>query len=238
MGTQFHNIASVLITQTGLHFSSMLLCLISIMLGAGVIAAELDNGMVHAIITRPIRRCEYVLGKLAGLCLFATIVTSVLFFSLLVIGARFSLVTVTTLSVGQVLGGWLLFMLVPLALLCITIYGSVSFKTVPCGLLMIALYILGNIGGMVEMIGMHIDSPSVSSAGIFISLVSPFHIIYTTAERMLIPTTGLAGDLMRGAGGLAGSGRPPSIWMFAYIGCYCLFFVWMAVRKFNRMDIT
>jgi len=238
MGIQFQNIASVMLTQTGFHFASMLLCLISIMLGAGVIASELDTGMVHAIITRPIRRRDYVLGKFAGLSIFVLFVTSVLFFLMLAIGAVFSLVTITGLSFLQILQSWLLYLLVPLTLLCLTIFGSVSLKTVPCGLSMIAIYILGNIGGMLEMIGRFINNASVSSAGIFLSLVSPFHILYTTAERMMLPSAGIAGDMMRGAGGLAGSGRPASVFMFIYIGCYSLFFVIMAVRKFDKMDIT
>jgi len=233
----FQGIASVLLTQTGLQFSSMLLSLITIMLGAGAVASELDTGMIQAIVTRPIRRCEYVLGKFVGLCIFVVVVASILFFALLAVGAVFSLETIVHLSLGQILHSWFLYLLVPLTLLCLTIYGSVSLKTVPCGLLMIAVYILGSIGGVVEMIGGLIDNEAVTSAGIFLSLVSPFHIIYSAAESVLIPATGVAGDMMRGAG-MAGSGRPPSVWMFVFIGVYSLFFVIRAVRKFEKMDIT
>jgi ABC-type transport system involved in multi-copper enzyme maturation permease subunit len=238
MDTRFLSVASALITQMGLQFSSMLLCLIAVMLGAGVIATELETGMVHAILSRPIRRFEYVLGKLAGLFILVVIYASVLFFALLCIGGVFSLETVVTLSLPRALSGWLVYVSVPLAVLCLTVYGSVSFKTVPCGLLMITVYLLGNIGGMVEMIGQYIGNDSVTAAGIFLSLVSPFHTLYTTAERLLIPANNLMNEMMRGAGGLSGSGRPPSIWMFVYIGVYAAFFVAMAVRKFERRDIA
>jgi len=233
----FRSIASVLFTQMGLQFSSMLISLITIMLSAGIIASELDTGMIQAIISRPIRRMDYVLGKFVGLCIFIVVTASILFFALLAIGAIFLLETIIFLALPQILLSWLLYLLVPISLICLTIYGSVSLKTVPCGLLMIAIYILGSIGGMVEMIGGLINNAAVSSAGIFLGLVSPFHIIYSTAERILIPATGLAGEMMRGAGGLAGSGRHPSIWMFVYIGFYCLFFVIFAVRKFEKIDI-
>ena len=238
IGGNFQSIASVLLTQMGLQFSSMLLSLITIMLGAGVIASELDTGMIQAIVTRPIRRFDYVLGKFAGLCIFVIAAASILFFALLAIGAYFSLGTVAALSLSQILSSWLLYLLVPIILLCVTIYGSVSLKTVPCGLLMIAIYILGSIGGMVEMIGGFINNSAVTSAGVFLSLVSPFNILYSTAERFLIPATDIAGEMMRGAGGLAGSGRPPSVWMFVYIGVYSLSFVAFAVRRFQKMDIT
>ena len=238
VGENFQGIASILFTQMGLQFSSMLLSLITIMLGAGVIASELDTGMIQAIISRPIRREDYVLGKFVGLCIFIVITASILFFALLTIGAVFSLDTIVVLSLPQILQSWLLYLLVLISLLCLTIYGSVSLKTVPCGLLMIAIYILGGIGGMVEMIGGLINNAAVASAGIFLSLISPFHIIYSTAESVLIPAIGLAGEMMRGAGGLAGSGRSPSSWMFIYIGMYCTFFLIFAIRKFKKMDIT
>ena len=168
-------LATVMITQMGLQFSSMLMCLLTIILGAGAIAAELDNGMIHAILSRPIGRTEYVLGKYVGLAVLTAAYAALLYAALLLIGGLFSLSTIVSLDVSQIVCGGLLYLLVPLAVLCLTLYGSVSLKAVQNGLLMIFIYILGNIGGMVEMIGNVVGSKPVLSAGIFISLISPFH---------------------------------------------------------------
>lgn len=233
-----NSMASIMVTQTGLQFSSMLLCLLTIMLGSGAIATELETGMVHAIISRPIRRSEYVLGKYAGLALLVFVYSAIFFTALFVIAGVFSLSTVTALSFGQVLSGFLFYALVPLAILCLTVFGSVSFRAVPNGLLMIFIYVLGNIGGMVEMIGNLITSRGVISSGIFISLVSPFHTLFSAAERALLPSAGLAGEFMRSAGGLTGSGRPPSVWMYLYICVYLFGFLFLAVRKFGKRDIN
>jgi len=129
-------------------------------------------------------------------------------------------------------------LLVPISLLCVTLYGSTVIKTIPCGLLMIFIYILGNIGGMVEMIGNYINNSAVISSGILISFVSPFNTLYNEAQRLLLPSAGIAGDLMRGMGGLAGGGKAASPAMFVYIGIYSLVFVLFAVRKFNKIDIS
>lgn len=238
MEGSFQSVASALLFQMGLQFSSMLICLLTIMLGAGIIASDLNTGLVLGIISRPIRRFSYVLGKFFGVLLLVALFGSGLFFLILAIGAGFSLSTILALDFIQILKGWLLYLCVPFVVLCLTIFGSVSLKTVPNGLLMIFIYILGNVGGMVEMIGQFINDAAVISGGIFISLISPFHTLYSTAERILIPSTGLGGEMMRGMGGLSGSGSPPSVWMYLYIAIYAVIFLLLAVRKFEKMDIN
>lgn len=234
----FSALATVMVTQMGLQFSSMLICLLTIMLGAGAVAAELENGMVHAILSRPLGRTAYILGKFAGLAVLTLMYATVLYAALLLIGCAFSLVTVTTLTFAQVLMGWLLYLLVPLTVLCLTVYGSVKLRVVPNGLLMIFIYILGNIGGMVEMIGNVMSNSSVVSTGIFLSLISPFHTLFAAAERVLLPSTGFAGEILRGFGGLTGSGRPASTAMHIYIAVYALGFLALAVRRFRKIDIN
>ena len=230
--------AALLVTQMGLQFSSMLMCLLTIVLAAGAIAAELENGMIHAVLSRPIGRTSYILGKFTGLALLTAVYATAFYAVLLLLARIFSLSTVMALSAGQILGGWIIFILVPLCVLCLTLYGSVSLRVVPNGLLMIFIYILGNIGGMVEMIGNYMNNRPVVSAGIFLSLVSPFHTLYAAAERILLPSSGLAGDMMRGLGGLTGSGRPASAAMYVYIAVYALGFLALAVRKFRKTDIN
>jgi len=235
---QFRELANMMITQMGLQFSSMLMCLLTIMLSAGAIASELETGMIHAILSRPISRMEYIAGKMLGLGVLTIAYASVLYAALLIIGGAFALNPVITLTFSQILESWFLYLLVPLSVLCLTIYGSVSLKAVPNGLLMIFIYILGNIGGMVEMIGNYINNKSVISAGILISLISPFHTLYSAAERILLPSTGLAGEMMRGMGGLTGSGRPASTTMYIYIAVYSIGFLTLAIYKFKKTDIN
>lgn len=232
------SLGSYLITQMGLQFSSMLIALLTIMLGAGAVATDLDTGLIHAIISRPLRRRDYIFGKLLGLAAIVAIYATALFSLLLGIGALFGLPTITSLTLIPLLRGWLLFIFVPVAVLCLTLFGSVRFRTVPNGILMIFIYILGNIGGMVEMVGKYINNNSVSSTGIFISLLSPFHTIFSETQRTLMSGSDMITDLLRSAGGLSGSGAAASIWMYFYTVAYAVFFIWMAVRLFSRKDIV
>ncbi|OEH84522.1 ABC transporter permease [Desulfuribacillus stibiiarsenatis] len=237
MGDQFRPFAIQMVTRMGFQFSSMLIALLTIMLGAGAVASELDSGLIQGILTRPIHRYQYILGKLGGLVILACAYATVLFFSILVIGALFDLSTITSLNFFQIMKGWLLYLLLPAALVCVTLFGSVFFKTVSNGILMIFIYILGNVGGMVEMIGQYLNNNSIIGTGIFISLISPFQTIYSTMERVMVPNSQLAGSAMAGAS-MSGSGEPASVWMFVYIALYMFGFVALAIKKFSSKDIT
>jgi ABC-type transport system involved in multi-copper enzyme maturation permease subunit len=237
MGDQFRPFVMQMVTKMGLQFSSMLIALLTIMLGAGAIASELDSGLIQGIITRPIHRYQYILGKLAGLVILACMYATVLFLSILIIGALFDLSTITSLTFTQIIKGWFFYLLLPAALVCVTLFGSVFYKTVSNGILMIFIYILGNVGGMVEMIGQYMNNGSIIGTGIFISLISPFQIIYNTMERVIVPNSELAGNAMAGAS-LSGSGEPASVWMFVYIAIYMFTFVALAIKKFSGKDIT
>jgi ABC-type transport system involved in multi-copper enzyme maturation permease subunit len=234
---QFKPFAIQMVTKMGLQFSSMLIALLTIMLGSGVVASEVESGLIHGVLSRPIYRYQYILGKLFGLSIIASLYATILYTAILVIGVLFDLSTITSLYFSQIIQGWALYLLLPIAILCITLYGSVSLKAVPNGILMIFIYILGSVGGMVEMIGLYMNNSSVISTGIFISLISPFQTIYSTMEKVIVPNSQIAGSAMSGAS-LSGSGDPASFWMFIYIGIYMIGFVLLAIRKFSRKDIS
>jgi ABC-type transport system involved in multi-copper enzyme maturation permease subunit len=237
MGSQFRPFAIQMVTKMGFQFSSMLIALLTIILGAGAIALELDSGLIQGILTRPVHRYQYILGKLGGLVLLVCLYATLLFFLILIIGTLFGLSTITNLTISQVIRGWLLYLLLPIALLCLTLFGSVVLKTVSAGILMIFIYILGNVGGMVEMIGLYMNNSSVIGMGIFISLIAPFQTIYSTMERVMLPSSGLAGSAISAAG-LSAGGQPASVWMFVYIAIYMLGFATLAIQKFSGKDIS
>ncbi|MDR3201690.1 MAG: ABC transporter permease [Bifidobacteriaceae bacterium] len=236
-GGQVEPLTSMLMLQMSLQFSSSLICLLAIMTGAGMISSDVDSGVVLGIMARPIARRSYVLGRFGGVLVLVAAFATALYALVLALGAAFSLSTVTSLGAGQLMRGWLLYVSVPAAILCLTAFGSTVFKTVANGVVMVFFYILGNVGGMVETIGMYLDDANVNAAGVFISLVSPFHTLFGAAERSLLPSAGIAGDVAAASSGLSGGGQP-SAWMYLYIAVYVSAFLALAVRRFARRDIT
>ena len=230
-------IAGQMLMQMGLSFSSLILSLLTIMLAAGSVSADIENGMVHAIISRPIRRSSYIFGRFLGFALLSAVYATILFFAMLLVGSIFSMEAVKYLTASQIAVSWLQYTLVPVVLVCLTMFGSTFMKTVPNGLMMIFVYILGNIAGTLEMIGGIIQNEAVKSTGIFISLISPFNTLYSEAQNNLLASGGLMNDMMSTAGGLSGSGEGASTLMFVYIGIYACGLLAIAARRFVKRDI-
>lgn len=229
---------SNLLLRVGMQFSSMLICLLTINLGSGIIASELESGLVLSIISRPVRRSSYVLGKYLGILLLIVIFSTFMFFMLLAIGAAYSLSSVTALTAAEIIPSLLFYLSVPASVLCLTTFGSVLIKAVPNGLLVIFIYILGNISGMVEMIGNYINNVGVANAGVVLGYVSPFNTLYSTAEQLLLPSQGFADDMMLGMGGLSGGSELPGMLTYVYIAAYSIILLLLAVQKFKKTDIS
>ena len=237
-GAMFRDMASHLLTTVGLNNSAMMIALLTVMLAAGAVSSDLETGVIHAMLSRPLARWEYILGKYLGFAAISCAYATALYAVVLGTASAFGLPTVTGLGFGQIAGGWMFFMLEPLVLICVTVFGSVGIRTVPNGILMIFVFILGYIGGMVEQVGNMINNRNVIGSGIFLSLVSPFHTLYNSAARILLPDMGLTGGMASIAGGMAGGGSPASVWMYLYTGVYALGFLLLAVWKFSKKDVV
>lgn len=235
----FYPFATLMSSQMGLQFSAMLVALLTIMMGAGAISQDVESGLIHGILAKPISRTSYILGKFLGLAALASIFASVLYVLIIVIGCLFDLSTFTSLSASQFIVGWFFYLLLPIAILCVTMFGSTIFKTVANGILMIFIYVLSSVGGMVEMVGNIINNDMVEASGVFISLLSPFQVIYNTMEEKLLDVSSLGSAVTTQAGmPMGGGGSPASPLMYVYIGLYMIFFIWLAVRTFNKKDIV
>lgn len=229
------NTALPIVSIVGFYFSSMLVALLTILLSVGSISQDVESGVLHAILTRPIRRVEFVLGKYFGLAVFLTGYSTFLYFALLFIPWAVGFPIQSSLAFSDILNGYLLFILQPLTLLALSLLGSVSLKTLGNGVLMAALYILGLIGGMMEQFGGFLGNRDLVTIGILSSLVSPFDVIYRKMTSVLFSRTGM-GNPMFGSG-LAGNAEP-SAWMMAYVGMYLLAMLFLAIRKFGKKDIA
>jgi ABC-type transport system involved in multi-copper enzyme maturation permease subunit len=229
------DIASNIVSFLGFYFSSMLVAFLTIMASVGSISSEVESGVIHSIITRPIKRSSYVLGKYLGLGVLSVSYAVFLFAAIIAICAIFKLPIVNTLKPLDVLKGLLFFTLEPLAILSLSIFGSAAFKTLSNGIFVISLYILGLIGGVMEQIGSMLGNQSLVNLGIISSLISPFDVIYRQMLSALFINLGITSPFMM-SGGMTSTA--PSIWMLIYIFVYIPGLVILAIRKFRVKDIS
>jgi ABC-type transport system involved in multi-copper enzyme maturation permease subunit len=227
---------SFLVVQVGFFFSSIIVTLFTVTLGAGVISTDLQSGLALTLLARPIRRYEYVLGKLAGFGAMACLFASAIFFILILMGALIGLPAIASLALWQIVQGWLLFILIPVSVLVVTLSLSLYLKTVSNGIVMIFLYLLGLIGGFLDFLGEALYTKSVSAVGIFMGLLSPFQALYSRMDSVVTPPEGLDNSMANGADVISSLFNGPL--MYLYIAVYVMAFLLITIRVFNREDIT
>lgn len=228
-------VASTIVSFLGFYFSSMLVAFLTIMISVGSISSEVESGVIHSIITRPIKRSSYVLGKYLGLGVLSVSYSILLFAAVIAICTIFQLPIVKTLEPLSLVKGLLFFTLEPLAILSLSIFGSAAYKTLSNGIFVVSIYILGLIGGVMEQIGSLLQNQSLVNWGIISSLISPFDIIYRQMLSLIFSNIGITNPFMIAGGGASTS---PSMWMLIYIFAYILGLVILAIRKLRLKDIS
>lgn len=229
------DVASNIVSFLGFYFSSMLVAFLTIMASTGSISSEVESGVIHSIITRPIKRSSFILGKYLGLGVLSVSYSVFLFTAIIVICAVFKLPIVNTLEPLNVIKGLLFFILEPIAILSLSVFGSAAFKTLSNGVFVISIYILGLIGGVMETIGSFLSNQSLVSLGIISSLISPFDVIYRLMLSSIFANLGITNPFIM-SGGMTGTA--PSVWMIFYILLYIPGLVFLAIRRFRVKDIS
>ena len=225
---KIYMMASQTVSILGFYFSSMLVAFLTIMASIGSVSSEIENGVIHSVITRPIKRMDYILGKYLGLAALIILYSVFLYTSVVLICVVLQLPVMKMLGIPPLLKGLLFFILQPIAILSLSIFGSVRFKTTVNGIVVIALYILGAIGGMMEQIGTAIENTNLINWGIFSS------VIYHQMLDAVFSDAGLANPMFAMSGM---QGNTPSQWMMVYIFVYIIGLTALAVRRFEKRDI-
>jgi hypothetical protein len=228
--------ASGIVSILGFYFSSMIVAFVTIMASVGAIASDIESGIINAVISKPIKRMEYVLGKYLGIAVMTVGYSSFLYVFLVVINVVLNIPPLNIITTVDFLKGLALFCFEPLALLSLCIFGSVCWKTMNNGVIIIGVYILGMVGGMMEQIGSVVKLDGLVKWGIVISFFSPFESIYRKMISVIYSSVNIIGSSI--AGPFFMSRNTPSIWMMVYALAFWVAFVLLAVRKFNSKDIS
>ncbi len=214
--------------SAGLYLSSFIVAFLAIFSAVGAVSGEAENGTLHAIVPKPLPRRDIVLGKYLGYGAVLAIYAALLF-AAVVAAARYFLATPTRSEFPALA----LFVLEPLLLLALTLYGTTVMSTLANGVTLGTLFVVGLIGGMVEQVGTLVQSQSLVNIGIVTSLIMPADAIYRKAAVVLFGDSPLSAFKI----GPYSPGSTPSVWMVAYAVLYLLAALGLAVRAFDRRDI-
>lgn len=202
--------------------------LLAIFTAVATISGEIESGTLHAIVPKPVKRWEIVVGKWLGYALMLSTYVFVMAWS--VMGIAYFL---SGYMPAHPWNGSILMVLVSLLLLCLTFAGGTLFSTVTNGIVVFMLYGIASAGGMVEGVGVLIKSDLLVNIGIVTSLLVPSDAIWKAATYFLQPRLF---DLIPIPTPFS-SVSPPSGAMVVYAIGYCAAVLLVGIRLFQRRDL-
>jgi ABC-type transport system involved in multi-copper enzyme maturation permease subunit len=223
--------AGTLQTVLGLYAVQFLAAFLALLLSVGAISSEVESGTLHAVLARPLRRSEYLLGRwLASAGLLAGYVT---------------VMATSLLLVARVVAGYqpvdpvravLLMVLEAVLLLTVGLLGSTFLPTLANGVVLFSLFGLAWMGGIVEFVGDTVGNQTMVDLAVAVSLLFPSDAIWRAASYYLQPPTFLGVAVGRGGIPFAAL-TPPTAALLAWALAYPAAALLGALRTFARRDL-
>jgi ABC-type transport system involved in multi-copper enzyme maturation permease subunit len=215
----------------GLSPTSLIVGLTAVFASVGTISGEIDTGVLHGVLARPVRRGELIAGKFLGLAAMLVV------YDVLLVSAVTGLAHWLVKSpINQLVPALALFALEPLILAALAVLGSTRLPTLANGVLCTAAYGIASVGGLIEQVGGVIKNTTMANIGIVVSLMLPVDAIHRKAAFLLMPGGLLS---LEGALSAAGIGAPaqPSSAMVVWAVVYIVGVVWLAAWSFRRREL-
>jgi ABC-type transport system involved in multi-copper enzyme maturation permease subunit len=216
----------------GLFAVSNIAGLLAIFMAAGTIAQEVDQGTLHSIVPKPITRWQVVVGKwLGGSAMLAVYV----------IVTGLATVGIVYWRAGYLPAllplGLLLLTLKAMLLFSVTMVGSAFAPAIATGIAMLIVYVVANVAGLIEQIGVITGIESMVRIGIVASMVVPSDALWKMGAATFQPPNPLMAMGIPLTIGPFSVANPPSAWMGVYGVAYMLCALGLASFIFSRRDL-
>jgi len=228
------------IVTLGFFFGSFILAFLIIFSSFSSISGEAEISMMQSMLSRPIQRWKWYLGRWLGYTLFGIVYALVLYTAIVVIANIYATVPQ---SLGLHVQSFLLFALTVPLLVTVTLLGATFFSALGNGVFMTMLYGAGWLGGMVEKLSAGADMKPEMARSLYnitgmISLVMPADAIQRKMLAVMLNIDQLAGmfnvdEQMRGGMGL---GQIPSATFVVYTSMYTIILFLWGMRRFYKKD--
>ncbi|WP_123040437.1 ABC transporter permease [Cohnella candidum] len=230
---------SVILLSLGLLFSQMIMAFLVFFATMGAVTGEIENGLLFAVLARPISRWKVYLGKYAGYAVWMVLYSAVLFWCIL-LPAHYILHV--PLVPEAAFKSFLLFVWMPLLLLPVSLLGSVYLPMLGNGVACAVLYGVSLFSGFVENVS-HLGSakphPAIDTVAFLTSLLMPANGIF---HRMTYELAGGANlPMIGGAANELGPFSPvntPSAAFVVYSFAYLALLLGWGCSAFTKKDIV
>ena len=218
------------LTLAGLYAVNFLAIAMGALVSADTLAGEIGSGTIQALVTKPVRRAQIVLGKWLG---FAGLLA--LYLVLMVGGVMAVAYALDGYIVPNVVNGVALIYLETLLIMTVTLMFSGILSTLATGGVIFGLYGIAFIGGWVEQFGALLQNQAAINIGIISSLIIPSEALWRRAAyEMTPPIAQVLGVAFSGP--MLTVSVPSELQVFYAIG-YLVVMLAIGVRVFARRDL-
>jgi Cu-processing system permease protein len=227
-------LASNMFLMMGMFVVNFLVVLVAILTTVGAVSAEISSYTIQAIVTKPLRRSEIILGKWLG---HAAMVT---FYILLLTGGIILVVNIISgHSPRNLTQGLMLYVLEGIVLMSVSILGGTRLSTLANGVVLFMIYGLAFVGGWVEQIASlpFINSHTAVNIGALAGRLLPSEVLWRRASHIMAPSISLGSDFEGPPPFLFTFGREPSSSVVLYALVYIVVIVVLASLSFQRRDL-
>jgi ABC-type transport system involved in multi-copper enzyme maturation permease subunit len=231
-------LAFATLTLFGVYVVNYLASFLALFLSVAAISGEVDSGTLHAVLARPVRRSEFVIGRWLGYAAMIAVYILAMTGMVLLI-ARF----IAGYEVPDPTPALLLMLLEGVLLLTVSLFGSTLLPTLANGVVVFTLLGLAWLAGIIEFVGRLLanapdttGSDALLNIGTTVSLILPSDALWRGASYYLeSPAVQSTFGTARAIPFFSSAPPPPAMIMWS-IG-YVAVVLGGAVLAFGRRDL-
>ena len=230
MASELDVVAATVLAILALYVVSFLGSFLGLVLSAGSVASEIDGGLIHAVLARPLSRRRWLGERWLAIAVIVSVYTVVMGAAMIALaGAVFGYSPAGTAPALALMA------LEVLIMVTLGVFFSTRTSAVATGVILFASFGVAWMGGIVEFIGRTMSNGTMVDLGVATSLLMPTDGLWKAASYYASTPEYLA-DL--GSFGLPfASTSPPAAPFVLWAAGYVVLFGWLAVRGFDRRDL-
>jgi Cu-processing system permease protein len=180
-------VAFAILTLFGVYVVNYLASFLALFLSVAAVSGEVDSGTLHAVLARPLRRSEFVVGRWLGYAVMISVYI-VAMTGLVLLIAR----VIAEYEVPSPVPAVLLMLLEGILLLTLSLFGSTLMPTLANGVVVFTLLGLAWLAGIIEFVGRLLaggpnatGGDAMLNIGTAVSLVLPSDALWRGASYYL-----------------------------------------------------
>ena len=220
------------LTLSGLYIVNLLAGFLALFVSVGAVSAEVDSGTLHALLARPVRRWQFLLGRWLAYTLIISVYVAVMAGLVLTVAAVIG--DYSTPDPARAIG---LMILASLFLVTLSLFGSTFLPTPTNGAVVFTLFALGWLSGVIQVLGETLGNDALLNLGVTVALFIPSDMLWRSASYYVQPASILAAaNVFKGALPILAN-APPTPGLVTWALVYPLVLLGSATFVFSRRDL-